>query len=222
MAFDRGLASFQEPVTVTKQQMTMVFERVVKPQKPTPKTTVKPQKHGQTTKNHGQTKKQSNHGQTTTTLSKNGDPWFFNFGVCCRRVLSACVLCDVVMLAVATLGGTSCEMVRFVFPLPKPKCNKRFVRQYPEFSLTLPFSGCVHHLSSPSTLSLSTFKITGGCKCTCPSFHIHCACSTHKHTRHPQAHTHTQTHRHTDTTTQRHNDTQTHRHDFRRGGRREG
>ena len=41
---------------------------------------------------------------------------------------------------------------------PIPEHNERFARQYcheppPEFSLTAPFSGCVHHLSSPNTLS---------------------------------------------------------------------
>ena len=70
--------------------------------------------------------------------------------------------------------------------------------------MTLPFSGCVHYLSIPNNLSRSTFKITGGCKCTCPSIHFYCASSTHKHT---QAHSH----RHRDRTRDGH----THRHRHR-------
>ena len=72
----------------------------------------------------------------------------------------------------------------------------------PEFLVTLPFSSCVHHLSSPDTLSLNTFKITGGCRCTDPSVHFHCACSTQRHTEthtgtHRDRHRHAQTHAHT-------------------------
>ena len=48
----------------------------------------------------------------------------------------------------------------------------------PEFHLTLPFSGKVHHLSGPNTYALTqtTLKITVGCRCTYPSIHFHCAC----------------------------------------------
>ena len=82
-------------------------------------------------------------------------------------------------------------------PGPKPEHNERFARQYrhehpPEFPLTLPFSGCMHHLSSPNTLSSSTVKITVGRRChMSQAFTFHCACSAHKHRD-------TQTHRHTD------------------------
>ena len=86
---------------------------------------------------------------------------------------------------------------------PKPNCHERLARQYrheppPEFPLTLPFSGCIHHQPSPKTLSSSTFKIKGGCKCICPSIHFHCACS----------HAHTHRNRHM-TRAQGHADTQT-------------
>ena len=73
-------------------------------------------------------------------------------------------------------------MVRFFFA-PKPKFNERFARQYrceppPEFPLTLPFSGMVHHLSAPDTYALTqtTLKITVGCRRTYPGIHFHCAC----------------------------------------------
>ena len=73
-------------------------------------------------------------------------------------------------------------MVRLVFR-PIPKYNERFARQYryeppPEFPLTLPFSGIVHHLSGPNICALTqtTLKITVGCRCTYPSIHFHCAC----------------------------------------------
>ena len=61
---------------------------------------------------------------------------------------------------------------------------KRTSRQYryeppPEFPLILPCSGIVHHLSGPDTcaLSLSTFKISDGCRCTDPGIHLLCACA---------------------------------------------
>ena len=92
--------------------------------------------------------------------------------------------------------------------VPKPTCNRRLERQYrheppPDFPLTFPFSGCVHHLSSPNTLSFSTFKIAVGRRCTCPSIHFHCACSTHKHTS-------TLRHKQKDTDTDKGTQTQTH------------
>ena len=106
------------------------------------------------------------------------------------------------------------------FPCVRPKRPRVSVQNMarqdrheppPEFPMTLPFTSCVHHLLNPNALSLSTFKITSGCKCTCPGIHFHCACSMQKHPstltqtqRHNQrrthAQTHAQTHRHTDTT----------------------
>ena len=69
----------------------------------------------------------------------------------------------------------------------------------PEFLLTLPFSGIVHHPSCPDTYARqSTVKITGGCRCTFPSIHFHCACSKHNqkhgHTQHTQHTKHNITH----------------------------
>ena len=52
--FGCGLATIQEPITVTRQQMAMVFGDTVKPQ-------------------HDH----KNHGQTTKTISDNSDLWFF-------------------------------------------------------------------------------------------------------------------------------------------------
>ena len=62
-------------------------------------------------------------------------------------------------------GNTSCEMVTFVFR-PKNRGITNDLRVSiatpPEFPLTLPFSGIVHHPSGPDTYApLSTFKITG-------------------------------------------------------------
>ena len=110
--------------------------------------------------------------------------------------------------------------------VPKPKCNRRLARQYrheppPEFSLTLPFSGTVHHHSSPNTLSSSTSTIAGGCKCTCPSIHFHCACSTHKHTStltyHRQRHKQTDTDKGTQTQTHAETRTKKYKHFFALG-----
>ncbi len=73
-------------------------------------------------------------------------------------------------------------MVRLVFA-PIPKFYERFARQFryeppPEFPLTFPFSGIVHHLSGPNIYALTqtTLKITVSCSCTYPSIHFHCAC----------------------------------------------
>ena len=73
---------------------------------------------------------------------------------------------------------------------PFSKKIERFARQYR--CSTRVFSGTVHHPSGPDTYApLSTFKTTGGCRCTCPSIHFHCACSKqnekHQHT-HTDAH----------------------------------
>ena len=76
----------------------------------------------------------------------------------------------------------------------------------PEFLLTLPCSGIVHHLLGPDTgaLSFNTLKITGGCRSTYPSVRLRSEINQ----------THTTTHeRHTNdtrTTHERHtNDTRT-------------
>ena len=74
----------------------------------------------------------------------------------------------------------------------KPTCNKRFARQYrdepsPEFPATLPFSGCIHHLSGPYSCGLppqAHLKIIAGCRCTYPSIYFHCVAP---HNAHPQA-----------------------------------
>ena len=53
----------------------------------------------------------------------------------------------------------------------KHKYNERFARRYrnepsPEFSPTLPCSSIIHILLGPDTsLTQTTFKITGGCRC---------------------------------------------------------
>ena len=114
--FGCGLATFQEPMTVTKEQIAVVLDtrhkpttkKTVKPHK----TTVKPQKYGHTTNKHGETikitvnpqktcsiRKKKKHGQITKRRSKPQrlqettvtNVWFFYFDVRCRCCV--CVVC---------------------------------------------------------------------------------------------------------------------------------
>ena len=113
----------------------------------------------------------------------------FSVSLClCLRVLMCVMLCVgvhvVSVVCLCAVWRVGCGTLKPPVCTFKPKHNERLARHYrheppPEFSLTLPFSGCVHHLSSPNTLSLSTFKIAGGCRCSCPNIHFHRACSTH-------------------------------------------
>ena len=78
------------------------------------------------------------------------------------------------------------------FFAPLSKHNERFVRQYRHKSptssfLTLPFSRCVHHRSTPNTcLTQTNFKIT-----ECTQTHIQTHINTHIHYTHIDTHVHT-------------------------------